>query len=134
MMVWMKPPLFAGALSVAAAAAAAAYWAFADSYSTARCSGPGRCAAVGQTLGEVNGDWVFILILVPVGFAIALWAALALGLPNGLRWTVVSVYLAFCFITGFSIGLFYWPSAFLAVIAAALASSPPPPAGAPAEG
>jgi hypothetical protein len=67
-----------------------------------------------QTLAQHEGDWVFLLFIVPV--AIALLPLL----PPRLRSTRVAagLMLGFAFFTGFTIGFVYWPAAILLVAAA----------------
>jgi EamA domain-containing membrane protein RarD len=74
----------------------------------------------GITVVEENGDHVYVFLVLPV-----LFAALPL-LASGWRHqaTVISAWLllAFCVVTGFTIGFFYWPS-FVLMVAAAYAGA-----------
>lgn len=63
----------------------------------------------GQTLHKVNGNWVFGVLAIPV--VIALTSLVF----DRLKITGVIAMLAFVMIAGFSIGLFYLPSAVLLI-------------------
>ena len=77
----------------------------------------------GATLIEVNGLSAALLIVIPVALtAVTLIATL----PNPahprimliLRWASFALLLAFCVISALSIGIFYFPSAVAALVAA----------------
>jgi hypothetical protein len=68
------------------------------------------------TLLEVNGAWAVVPMMFPV-----LVAALAVAIPGrGVRIGAAVVLGIFSFIGGFTVGMFYVPSFFAMVVAAAL--------------
>ena len=73
------------------------------------------------TLVEVNGPGVLVVLAIPIALPVL---ALAAGKSRFRRAThVVGALLlvGFCLLTGFSVGLFYVPTALAMVVAAALA-------------
>jgi hypothetical protein len=70
----------------------------------------------GVTVAEENGSYVYGLLLIPP--AVATLPLLAQASKHAA--TVISAWVLtlFCFITGFTIGYFYWPSALLMLLAA----------------
>jgi drug/metabolite transporter (DMT)-like permease len=90
-------------VALIAALAAAVAWLFVPAYNH------------GDTVAQGNGAHVYPLLMLPVVFA-----ALPLFAPDWRhRATVISAWLllAFCMVSGFTIGYFYWPSFCLMVIA-----------------
>ena len=88
-----------------AAVAASVAWVFVPAYNH------------GETVAEENGyGSIYPLLALPIVFA-----SLPLFAPGWRhRATVIAAWLllAFCLVSGFTIGLFYWPSFVLMVIAA----------------
>jgi hypothetical protein len=73
----------------------------------------------GQTLLEVNGPWVFVVLLIPI--ALTLPSVIAGSSTRTLYTASCALALSiFCFISGFSIGFFYVPAAALLVVAGAV--------------
>ena len=76
-----------------------------------------------ETLIEHEGSWVLAVVLAP-----ALLAAVPLFLPATWRHTglaiVATIAVLFVLVTGFTIGLFFAPTAILLVWAAALSDRP----------
>jgi hypothetical protein len=93
-----------GVLALAAAAGAALAWVFVPAYGG------------GATVAEENGAGsTYPLLVLPV-----LFAALPLLAPGWRHQATVTsawLLLAFCMVSGFTIGYFYWPSFVLMVIA-----------------
>jgi hypothetical protein len=97
--------------------------AFSPSYQgtseTVSSSGAVTSTSGSATLIAVNGSWVIFLLCVPVILA-------ALGLLGAVRgqrvlvWVSTAVLLGFVVLGGFSIGLFYFPSALALLLAGAL--------------
>jgi hypothetical protein len=67
----------------------------------------------GATLVQENGAWVIAVLAVPVAIAGA-----ALVLPRRARAIVAGLAGAFVVATGFTVGVFYAPTAILLIIAA----------------
>jgi hypothetical protein len=63
-----------------------------------------------------DGDHVWVFLALPVLFSAL--PLLASGWRHQATVTAAWLLLAFCLLTGFTIGLFYWPSFVLMVIAA----------------
>lgn len=77
-----------------------------------------------ETLIEHEGTWVLLVVLAP-----ALVAAVPLALPlawrRGALMAVATIAVLFVLVTGFTVGLFFLPTAVLLVIAARRARAEP---------
>ncbi len=106
-----------------------AYTTVSVSESSGPSGGPGPVVEeTRQTLLEVNGPQVLVPLAVPVGLA-----ALPLAFPRShwrrvIQATAATLVSTFVVITGFSIGMAYFPSAVLLFAAAALGPRNPAPA------
>ena len=106
------------------AGAASAYLVTAPMYGTASSSSEsGELVLSSRTLVEVNGPWVimvvaFVTMVASAPFVLALVAPSA---QRAITWLTAVLLLAFSVVAGFSIGLFFMPSA-LALLAAAIAT------------
>ena len=120
-----RPPRIAATVSLVLAVVAAAYLLLAQcayrgiSVSTSIPGGPGTETQVCRSLIEVSGLSVARWILLPVvivGFAVFLMRArMRVGV-----WVLTILLLAFCVLTGFSIGLLFFPAALALLVSAIL--------------
>lgn len=125
---WLGPPVWV-ALAACALAIAAGLWLafYPDFYQGVSATATSGGAVVQRSehasLIAENGAWVVGLLVVPVilsGFGL-------LGVVKRYRllaWGAALVLLAFSILSGFSIGLFYAPSAVALLVAATLYNSP----------
>ena len=70
-----------------------------------------------RTFIDAHGEWVIPLLLVPIALAAA---PLVRGRSSRVTTTCGTILVALCLIAGFSIGLYYMPSALLLLIGAGL--------------
>ena len=108
----VKP--WATAASLAFAAAAAAFLLIVPVYIGSYPNGRS-----GATLVQVNGSWSIILVLFPVVLALA---ALVFR-KRAVRIVAAALIGGFAIISGFSIGLFYFPAAAAMLLAACVEPS-----------
>ena len=109
--------------ALGAALGAALFLVFAPSYTERRLHGYVRgwefCISSSRTLAEQNGDWVLAFVALPVALSAVVFVSATglLPLPRSVGWAALVVLLAGCLITGFSIGLLFFPAALLALFA-----------------
>jgi hypothetical protein len=119
----MWAALAALALASAAALGLAFYPDFyAGSSTTVTAGGVTVQQSEHASLIAVNGAWVIALLAVPV----ALTCLALLGVARRQRvvvWIAAAVLIAFSVVSGFSIGLFFAPAAFVLLVAAALCTT-----------
>jgi hypothetical protein len=108
------------AISFVLAQAAAIYFCVAPVYSGLRVSSEiGNPQPTRATLFEVNGAWAIVPVMFPV-FVAVMPLLIRRQAP---RIIAAIVLLAFSFVAGFTIGLFYLPSAIFMLLAACVEDS-----------
>ena len=77
---------------------------------------------------ESQGAGAIFFLLIPAGLAVAALAGCLLRVRS-LVWIAAAVLFLLCLATGFSVGLFYFPAAWVLVVAAVLQQVEPRPGG-----
>ena len=112
--------------ALGAALGAALFLVLAPSYTERSCTvtagGEEVCISSSRTLVEENGNWVLAFVALPIALTAVVFVSATdlLPLPRAAGWAAVVILLAGCLITGFSIGLLFFPAALLALAAMAL--------------
>ena len=118
----MRASLAFAVTGLAAAIAAGLLLVFSNAYSGSECAaeidGAAVCHSSGRTLLEENGSGVLAWLALPTLLATILLALSLTGarFARAASWVVVVGLCAFCLLTGFSIGLFYFPAAVLCLL------------------
>lgn len=120
------------ALALLAALAASAYWTFAPAYESYVTTGgvgitapgglSGGAAASRETLLEVQGPGVLVILAVPVVISALPLLVRSPGARAGVGWLSAFLVTAFALLGGFSIGLLYLPAAAVLWAAAVVAT------------
>lgn len=83
----------------------------------------------GRTLSEVNGPEVYLVLAVPVALAAMPWFIRRGRAGRAIAWGSGALLGGFVLLAGFTIGLFYVPSAVAVLFAAAREPAPPAKSG-----
>lgn len=125
----MRLSLVLGSLALATTLLAAAYLAFTKTYSGEACtiepSGERRCVETSASLVEHDGGWVLAYLAAPPLITAGGLFALKRGLSRVWQWSLAAVLSLLCWLTLFSLGVFYLPAALLFLTAVALHRSRP---------
>ena len=131
----MRPASLAGGAGFIAALAVALFLTFGNTYRSSSCSvepgGETRCVEDSSTAVEENGAWIAVLFAIPV----LLSGVVFVSVLPGVRWdkyagrTAAVGLLLFCVVLALSLGLLFFPSLFLAILALFLDRKPRVTAG-----
>lgn len=116
----MRLPLVLGSLALATTLLAAAYLAFAGEACTIDPSGERRCVESPASLIEHDGGWILAYLALPPLLAAAALFALKRGLSRVWQWSLAAALSFLCWLSLFSLGVFYVPAALLLLAAVAL--------------
>jgi hypothetical protein len=108
--------LVTGIISVALAVIASSCLALVPFYSGFLVSGSGPPQSTSANLLEVNGNWIVVLLVIPViltviGLLLILRAGRGYSGAKSVVWICPALLMVFCALSIFSIGLYYLPAA-----------------------
>src|SRR5688572_22513321 len=120
----MKQSTLLASLAIVAAAGATVLltiWPVYRSQSRTASTGASMvCSTDSRTMLEESGAGVFFYLMIPILLSVLGFLVAFFQLPRVLGWINAGVFGFLCFITGFSIGLLYMPSALLLLVSVAL--------------